>query len=304
MSENVVTVIRPNWQDYLVCSYLARGEPCKCFEEANISGVYHRFGYLMEYMHFFLQKARDWAEGRGLNVRDFDSWCTRDALKADLDTRNPAFLLHGAHGAANAVTSDDEPGLAGDMLILLCCPPKPGVTHQVSCPQPNHDWLAGRVIYSLSCLSAKVLGEEAWKAGARAYMGWWKLLWVMVVRSELPGIASWDEACWDACMAGILTLLNGGTVGEAHQATYERFNYWIGYYTDPAHQDPYNLWLATCFCLVSDRDAWTFHGDSDARVVAPVPPVWWPAATLAGLTPLTTVLATVGAEEARKVVPR
>jgi len=300
MSENVVSVIRPNWRDRLVCSYLARGVPCRCFEERGITGVYHRFGYLMEYMHFFLQKAVDWAEGRGLDVCDFDGKCTRDVLKSDLDTRNPAFLVHGAHGAANAVTSDDAPGLDGAMLILLCCPPKPGIPRQIPCPTPNHDWLAGRVTYSLSCLSARVLGEEAVRAGAKAYMGWWKLLWVVVVRSELPGIASWDEACWDAAMAGILTLLNGGAVGEAHQSTYERFNHWLDYYLDPAHRDPYGIWLITCKVLLMDRDAWTFHGDSNARVATPVPVPWYPLALALGMAPLVAVATTIGAEEARK----
>lgn len=264
MSLNVATFARPLWKDGLVCEYLAKGKPCECYKD--YPGVYHRFGWLMEYMHFFLVRSVEYARARGLSVADFDSMCTRDQLKADFDARNPILFVHGAHGAENVLTSDDAPGLEGKMIYLLCSPGKR------SCPSPNHEWLSGRVTYTLSCLSASQLGPASVEANAKAYIGWKTPLYVMIVRSELPDIVSWDEANWDACMAGIFTLLDGGTTEEARTASYERFNYWYDYYGDPAHEDPYGIWQTTRWVLLTDRDGMVLHGAGDA-VVRPVVPV-------------------------------
>jgi hypothetical protein len=299
MSLNVATVVRPMWRDSLICRYLAAGAPrCLCFERVGIKGVYHRFGYLMEYMNFFLKRGVEAARARGLNLKDFDGYCRREDLKADLDSRNPIFILHGAHGGRNVVTSDDAPGLAGSMLYLLCSPPRPELNYQVACPSPNHSWLRGRVMYTLSCLSASVLGEEAVKAGALAYLGWRDLLWVMVVRSEIPDVASWDEACWDACLAGVVKLLDGGSAREAREETYKRFSYWIDYYN--AHRDPYGIWLITQWVLLTDRDGFVQLGNPDARVASPTHPLWFALQLAGAVAPIGVVLGVVGSEELRK----
>jgi hypothetical protein len=81
-----------------------------------------------------------------------DSRATRSVLESMLKKHSPDLVYLNGHGGPDVVCGQD------DQVLIQAA--------------ENEGTLKGTITYALSCSSAKVLGPEAVKSGARAYIGY------------------------------------------------------------------------------------------------------------------------------------
>jgi hypothetical protein len=106
-------------------------------------------------------------------------------------------IITVGHGDSDVVTGQDD----GDLLKI---------------GQYNDNEIQGKVIYSLSCLSAEDLGPDLINHGAAAFLGWLDdYMWII---DESNLMTPWNDKLAAPCMmpviAGLDALLNGKTVSE------------------------------------------------------------------------------------------
>jgi len=133
-----------------------------------------------------------------------------------IDSRDPYVVVHYDHGDEDAwIGNKTEPIMTSADAHLL----------------------SGRVVYTMNCLSAKTLGVNAWKAGAKAYVGY-----VQEFAFTLDGELLFREAVG----YGLSVYLSGITDwSQIKRRMVDKFNEMMAAATDPWT----GMWLR------HDRDA-------------------------------------------------
>jgi len=182
---------------------------------------------------------------RGYEVRDLSgSTATRDSVLKEL----PADMFYGVgHGDTDVFTG------WGNQTIFYVC----------DCKE-----LSGSIVYLLSCLTARELGEDIVRKGARAYVGYNEVFaWVVYDRYTCAYDTYNDRYCkWFFTPVRVLLerIADGATVGEANASSIAEWNFGVSYWTENPENDP-NAGLVLYY-LVWDRDAQTLLGDFNARL--------------------------------------
>jgi hypothetical protein len=182
---------------------------------------------------------------RGYEVRDLSgSTATRENVLREL----PAEMFYGVgHGDTDVFTG------WGNRTIFYVC----------DCRE-----LSGSIVYLLSCLTARELGEDIVRKGARAYVGYnEEFAWVVYDRYTCAYDTYNDRYCkWFFTPVRVLLerIADGATVGEANASSIAEWNFGVSYWLENPENDP-NAGLVLYY-LVWDRDAQTLLGDFNARL--------------------------------------
>jgi len=216
--------VRPNWADTI---------------------VNRRFRYLMDYLFWVGNSIVCYALETGLLFQDLiKDDATRSNVETKLKEDDPIFFFHASHGGENEITGQN-------MSNLICCP------GTCLCSQANHTVLSGRIVYTLSCLSAKELGPEVINAGGISYIGYELPLQICVYEGY-----DMDGAFEDIWVGGAKALIEDKNTGEVYNWLKKRYQYWISYWEMRVH------WVKPIIlsCLRQDLRALKLLGKMDAKI--------------------------------------
>ena len=164
------------------------------------------YDYTTRYISAWSQKIIIFAESKGNLVIDLlKDRATKKEFESVVHKKNPSFVIINGHGNDQSVCGQD-----GDVLI------EAGV---------NDDILNSRIVYALSCRSAKILGPESIKSGALAYIGYVEDF-IFMYSNEKRGHPIDDktaELFLEPSNQIVISLLKGHTAGEAHQGSKKFF---------------------------------------------------------------------------------
>lgn len=207
--------------------------------------VGNRFSYLMDYLFWIGNEVVSYARMKNFNVHELKKDdAIRPKVEDELEGADPVFFFHASHGGDNVLTGQG-------MSDMICCP------GTFSCPKPNHEMLSDRVIYTLSCSSAKELGPAVIGANGISYIGYLPYLYISVDEGE-----DLDGAFKDIWEGGAKALIDGKTTGEAYNWLRRRYEYWISYWeNNPGWEAPGMLWL-----LKEDYNNLMIFGKRDAKI--------------------------------------
>ena len=212
---------------------------------------------------------------------------TRSNTVADINSRDPLFVLGEGHGSPSNFTGHNK-----EIIFQVC-----------DCSE-----LKGRVVYLVSCEAGDQLGPDMIRKGARAFIGYKKpFVWAMAAIGD-PLADPYGKGAFEPVLELIYRLVDGRTAGEAYNASMDKWNQWINHWsrsTDPVAP----LVLQT---LINNRDCQVLLGDQNATIAAPAPaiPVPIPAPAMAiqvplsmilGLVPIAAVAAVIAGNELRRI---
>jgi hypothetical protein len=153
----------------------------------------------MDYLFWIGNEVVSYARMKNFNVHELKKDdAIRPKVEDELEGADPVFFFHASHGGDNVLTGQG-------MSDMICCP------GTFSCPKPNHEMLSDRVIYTLSCSSAKELGPAVIGANGISYIGYLPYLYISVDEGE-----DLDGAFKDIWEGGAKALIDGKTTGEAY----------------------------------------------------------------------------------------
>jgi len=105
------------------------------------------------YISFWASKTKELAKGKGDKVLDLNgNKAKRATLESYVKKCQPSFLFLNGHGGDDCIAGQDN-----EILV------KAGMNEKI---------FQSKIIYSLSCRSAKVLGRKSIEAGAMSYIGY------------------------------------------------------------------------------------------------------------------------------------
>ncbi len=181
-----------------------------CWADTKVD---RRFLYLMDYLDWMGDEVVSHAKAEGMEVHDKTGDNAKRAnIERQLRDVDPIFFFHASHGGDNVLTGQD-------MTNLVCCKGK------YLCSKPNHKVLSDRVVYTLSCLSAKELGPAVIQADGISYIGYEEPLTICLVERKDA-----DAAFKDIWTSGAKDLIRGKTTGEAYDKIKQRYQAYIDYW--------------------------------------------------------------------------
>jgi hypothetical protein len=234
-----------------------------------------------------LQRALSYMGLRGIDVSDLSGdRATRSNTIADINSRDPLFILAEGHGSPSNFTGHNK-----EIIFQVC----------------NCSELKDRVVYLVSCEAGDQLGPDTIRKGARTFIGYKKpFVWAMAAIGD-PLADPYGKGAFEPVLELIYRLADGRTAGEAYNASMDKWNQWIDQWsrsTDPVAP----LVLQT---LVNDRDCQVLLGDQDATIAAPAPamPIPVPAPTaiqvplsmIIGLAPIAVIGAVIAGNELGRI---
>jgi len=138
-----------------------------------------------------------------LDLRGSDA--NREKVESYLKKQNPEFVLFNGHGTDSCIC-----GFKDEMLIES---------------KRNEELLKGRIVYSLSCSSAKVLGKDAIEKGTEAFIGY-DNAFMLYTDSERETTPLKDNIAGSFLRSSnrlSISLLKGKTAEEASNRSKEEF---------------------------------------------------------------------------------
>jgi len=186
-----------------------------------------------------LSPSIEYAISKGYNVRIIEGFlCLKKPIEQAIDEFDPDLFAGVGHGWDFWWTCDLE------MPVWWC-----GIHY---CPHPP-DKLKGRIVYLLSCRTAKELGLMIIRYGARAFIGYKE---DFIYCENVKGY-------FESANQILFSLLDGKSVYESVQDTKEKFNEWINYWKRTGHPQSSEF----IKYLIWDRDALTFYGNPCASII-------------------------------------
>jgi len=203
-----------------------------CFESATI------FGY------WWLSQAIPQAVDRGFTVSALKM---DDAVRAKFDKQvllSDPELVHGVgHGNESVFTGQNL-----DILLESCV---------------NDDSMAGRIVYLLSCMTARRLGATMVSKGAKAYMGYYEdFIWGDL---EFPPGGYYHGIFMDLSNLIVGGLLCGDSVSTVYSRCMARYNAWVDYLST-LEDDPYIGSIIQY--LINDFENLAVYGDVNAKATS------------------------------------
>lgn len=172
----------------------------------NVLVTRPEYDYTTRYISAWSEKVIIFAESKGNLVLDlFQKRATKKEFESIVHKKNPSFVIINGHGNDKLICGQD-----GNVLI------EAGV---------NDDILKSRVVYALSCRSAKILGSKSIRSGALAYIGYVEDFIFMYSNEKRsrPIEDKTAELFLEPSNQVAISLLKGHTAGEAHQNSREFF---------------------------------------------------------------------------------
>ena len=207
--------------------------------------VNRRFEFLMDYLFWVGTNVVNYAKTRNFEFSDLrEENAIRSNVEINLQREDPIFFFHASHGNYDMIAGQDESN-------LICC------TDEEPNLKKNHDVLRQRIVYTLSCKSAKKLGPEVIKIGGISYLGYDSTLHICLVEGN-----DMDGAFEDIWAGGAKKFLDGKTAKEVYDWVMSRYEYWISYWQMRDH------WarVTMLFTLRQDCSALRLLGENDSRI--------------------------------------
>lgn len=173
-----------------------------------------------------------------------------DKFDGAVRTENPSLVAGAGHGSADTWVGQYVPEEYGYSTLLTTY---------------NADLMKDRVVYLLSCLTAKELGPEIVRRGARAYAGYREEFVWTVESPESPATDRLAAPFGAASTAFPKVLIGGRTVREARERTLEAYEAEMEEWE--RSEDPYAREVVKW--LNWDMQALAVEGDEEARGLKP-----------------------------------
>lgn len=163
------------------------------------------------YTHVWLQEIIDMADSMGWDVIDLtDKAANKQMVKAWIEEFDPTLIIAAGHGFSTHFVGDDG---------------KPIFTEQ------NIEILRGRTIFLLSCSIGADLGKKISQIGG-CFIGWnIQVRWTTEPNAD-PMTDNLAAPIREATISISDTLLQHGSVTEAHFKAIKIFDTWIDTFTD------------------------------------------------------------------------
>lgn len=214
-----------------------------------------RFAFLMDYGYWTGSEVVNYAHNKDFIVHELtEERAVRSELKSFLDSHNPRFFFHFSHGGVDTLTGQN-------MSVLIC---SNQFTENDNIYAPNDLLLRGRIVYTLSCLSASELGPKAVEHGCIAYIGYKDPLWLVTIEGS-----DTDYAFFEIWTSGAKALIDGKTTEEVYYWLRRRYKFWISYWETIDGTTSTNAWKAPAMLLALEKDlkALTLVGELNGRII-------------------------------------
>lgn len=184
------------------------------------------------------------AEKNDISPSDFrGTKAVRSEVEKFLKKQNPSLIVFNGHGSDDSIC-----GHKNEVLI------KSG---------ENEHLLKSKIIYSVSCSSAKELGIKSVDAGAKCFIGYDDVFIFAFDKNCSAGRELEDaraEPFFDSSNQVVLTLLSGKTSGEAYEKSQSSFLKWIERFSSSAappgseHIVSWLIWDMFCQKIEGKKD--------------------------------------------------
>lgn len=157
------------------------------------------YDYTTRYISAWAEKVIQYAKDKNNNVIILKNNRTnKNIFKSVVNKTNPAFIFLNGHGNANTVTGQDN---------------KPIITNT-----DNLDFLKNKIIYALSCQSAKTLGPYCVNNDVKTYIGYSEDFIFIIDRTKRtdPKQDNIATLFLDASNAIPISLIKGKTTKESY----------------------------------------------------------------------------------------
>lgn len=136
----------------------------------------------------------------------------RKSVESALLKKNPNLVIFNGHGTPSTIHGQDN-----EILI----------------DSKNKHLLKSKIIYSISCSSAKTLGVEVAKEDSTTFVGYENefIFLVDTNKSCTPEKDNIAKLFMDSSNQFSISLLKGKTTGEAYEDTKKKYNDWIIHYS-------------------------------------------------------------------------
>jgi len=124
----------------------------------------------------------------------------------------------------------------------------------------NVFWLKGRIVYSVSCLTAKKLGKEAVEKGTKAFLGYRDYVYVGFVHKD----HNYMDDFIDTWLEPLKVIANNGTAKEAYNAYIQKCNYYIDLYQENLKKWENADWYL--HAMKHNRDSFVLLGNENVRL--------------------------------------
>lgn len=185
------------------------------------------------------------AQENGIVPSDFKgAKAVRSEVEKFLKKQNPSFIVFNGHGSDDSVC-----GHRDEVLI------KSG---------ENERLLESKIVYSVSCSSAKELGIKSVDAGAKCFIGYDDVFIFAFDKNCSAGRELEDaraEPFFNSSNQVVLTLLSGKTSGEAYEKSQLSFRKWIEHFSSSAsppgseHIVSWLIWDMFCQRIEGKKDS-------------------------------------------------
>lgn len=185
------------------------------------------------------------AQRHGITPSDFKgSKAVRSEVEKFLKKQNPSFIIFNGHGSDDSIC-----GHKNEVLI------KSG---------ENEHLLESKIIYSVSCSSAKELGKKSVEVGAKCFIGYDDVFIFAFDKNCSAGRELEDaraEPFFDSSNQVALILLSGKSSGEAYEKSQSSFQKWIERFSSSAappgseHIVSWLIWDMFCQRIEGDKDS-------------------------------------------------
>jgi len=188
------------------------------------------------------------SNAQGFNTIDL-SWT--QAERVNVESTVPIvqpFLIHGfGHGNVNIYTGNSETAIFHTSFDLT--------------------YLAGSVIYLLSCLTANELGPYLITQGVLGYGGF-LIAWTWMCDGPVSGDPYEDiyaHGFYESSNEFFISLLDIETLQQAYDRSVAKYNDWIDYWSNEGSGDPYAS--QAIGWLIHDRDGLVLYGDTSVKAI-------------------------------------
>lgn len=167
---------------------------------------------------YWMQAVVDFARQRGINFGDLQgNDATLHQLQREILSRNPQLFYGVGHGLAHIITGQNE---------------------EIVLSKDNARIMKDRIVHLLSCQTAKQLGPELIRAGAKVYVGY-DVDFYAVLGLDPRVDSLYTRALFEPDITLALNLLSGLPPAKAYEESQAVSDEWIEYFrnSDDPHDD-------------------------------------------------------------------
>jgi len=173
-----------------------------------------------------------------------DKKANKKNIENALIKKNPSLVIFNGHGSPTEICGDNN-----EVLINL----------------ENKKHLKSKIVYSISCSSARELGKKV--ADENTSFAGYEEEFIFLIDKNKACTPEKDEIAkpfMDCSNQFSISLLKGKTTGEAYEDTKRKYNEWICYFAAKEYLPEASSIIS---CLIWNRDSFILHGNKEKRIL-------------------------------------